>query len=339
MKFGILVILVSLVLFGCNFEAPVNPNALTEAITVENKEVGWKIEVPAGWEMKSEEEAEVHSQNGLEKIEETLNQEITADGLLHLLHITKNESNILAVTAEPFLEEYINEWELNNELLREILLATYENQGMPAEMSAITTEDVNGINFITYSILITRQDGNTVKQRIYSTFHNGHDLSVSITYLDESMKDEMISIWKSSEFKVKEKTAAEKAHYAKMDSDFNLYISKGDGAFEQETYGEAMFWYEMASLLNPASEYAINQFEVCNEKGDDNSYATLEVLRQYQNVIDKADALFKAKNYSEAKTYYERALDLDPSHQYPKDQIILITDTILKMDYPEDWKP
>lgn len=340
MKFGILLFLASAIFVGCNFDPPVNPDALAEPLTVENKEVGWEIEVPAGWEMLSEVETEVSNQRGYKAIEESLDLEIDATALIQLLDIKKNETNVLAITAEPFFEEYIGEWEATNVYIQEILIATYEDQGFTTEISSIETEEIDGLEFMTYSIKIFKAENeNPIHQTFFSSMNNGYDISAALTYTNDLVKDEMLAIWRSSQFKVREKSAKEKAHYAKMDSDFKIYITKGNEAFSQLKYGAAMFWYEKGVELNPSYEYAIDQLAKCESIADDASASEYELLRAYQNVIDRADELFKAKNYLEAKTYYDRALGLDPAQQYPKDQTILITDTILKMDYPEDWEP
>ena len=44
--------------------------------------------------------------------------------------------------------------------------------------------------------------------------------------------------------------------------------------------------------------------------------------KQYDETILKADELFNNKNYTEALTYYNKAVDIDPVYDYPKKKII-----------------
>jgi tetratricopeptide (TPR) repeat protein len=338
MKISFLLILVSILLAGCKFEAAINPNELTEPLLVENEVVGWKIEVPAGWEMISEEETQERQDRGFEAIEESMDLEIDASGMLQLLNIKKNATNVLAITAQPFFEEYIDEWKATNIYLQEILFDTYENKDITPEMSVIETEQIYGLEFSTYSIILLNEDSE-INQTIYSSLHNGFDVSVILTYTDDAIKDEMFAIWRSSKFDIRKMPDSLIEHYAKMEKEFTAAIVLGDQTFEQSKYGEAMFWYEKAHNLNPLQPYAADKFEECQRLADDISDTEYQVLQSYQKIVAKADALFNEQDYKAALDYYDRALGFQPENSYAKDRIILIKDTILIMDYSEDWKP
>lgn len=341
MKHVVLLFLICGLVYKCKFEEPVNPNALTEPLTVENEEVGWKIEVPAGWEVASEDESKETNKRGIEKIEEAMDSDYDTSEWFSLLSITKNETNILAISAEPFFEEYINEWEVNNEFLREILLITYADQGMTAEFSPVIDVDINGVEFNTYSISISKLgDSKTIKQRVYSTLHNGYDLSASITYADDEIKDEMISIWKTSEFEIKQMPDSLIEHYAKMEKTYTAHVARGDQAFEQSKFGEATFWYTKAYELNPLDEYPISQLNVCEDLWNESSEKEMEAVElewQFQQIVDKADELFETRYIMDSYDYYQRALTIKPNDTYVKNKL-LENKRLIQMDWP-DWTP
>lgn len=321
-KFAILLFLVSGLFYGCKFGPPINPNALTEPLTVENKEVGWKIEVPKGWEVASETEGLAHHKKEIQKIDLRLNHESSTDELINLLKITKNEVSTLAISAEPVYEEVLGEWELNNEIARKFLIAAYRFGDSTANVSEPTTVTINGLDFITYSISYSKQGSDTVtKQNVYSAFYNGYDLSASITYLEDEMKDEMLAIWNSSQFEIREIPDSIKAHYAEMESRYERYIIDADKALEQLKYAEAMYWYEKAYDLNPLNRYGLNQFANINVKMEEADYEILDNLKLYERVIAKADSLFNNKAYEDALEYYERATKMLPNEAHPKDRI------------------
>ncbi len=322
-KFAIFLFIISGLFYGCKFGQPINPNALTESLTVENEEVGWKIEVPKGWEVANEDEGLAYLKKEIQRIDKRLNHEPNTDELIHLLKITRNETNTLAISAKPVYEEVLGEWELNNEIARKFLIAAYRfGDDTLANVSEPTTVNINGLDFITYSISYSKQGSDTVtKQNVYSAFYNGYDLSASITYLEDEMKDEMLAIWNSSQFEIRDIPDSIKAHNAEMESRYELYIINADKARDEVKYAEAMYWYEKAYDLNPLIDYALHQFATINVEMEEADYEILDNMKLYDRVINKANSLFNSLDYEAALEYYERATKMLPAEAYPKEKI------------------
>ncbi|MFT5819866.1 MAG: tetratricopeptide (TPR) repeat protein [Crocinitomix sp.] len=341
MKITITITLICAIIFGCQPRPETNPNALTEPLTLENKEVGWKIEVPAGWEIISEDETKESDQRGVDAIVEAVDIEVDMSGFLNLLNIQKDESNFLNIYAEPFFEEYLGEWELTNQYTQDILVATYESQGVSPKISPVSIAEISGLEFRTYTAdLSANRSGKKVKQTFYSRLHNGYDLSAILTFTDETINEEMTEIWKSSVLVTIELPDSIKTHYAEMNSDYDTYILDADGGFAQKKYGVAKFWYQKANDLNPLDDYAKNQLVKCELFVDEVSQqemAKLELDWQYQKVIAKADELFNTNHYLDAHSYYQRALAFKPEDQYPKNKMTEAAE-IIRLDYP-DWTP
>ena len=110
--------------------------------------------------------------------------------------------------------------------------------------------------------------------------------------------------------------------YSQSNQDFASVIKQADFYFTQNKFLDAKNAYENALKLNPSDNYAKKQVEKCiaNEKEKGKS----EENRSYQKIINKADQLFDAKDYSASKGMFQRALELRPSDEYPKKQIEII---------------
>ncbi|NOQ70422.1 MAG: hypothetical protein GQ574_00380 [Crocinitomix sp.] len=341
MKITLVLVFFCAVLYSCEPRPETNPNALTEPLTLENKEVGWKIEVPAGWEIIDEDESRESDQLGVDAIVEAVDIEIDVTGLLNLLNIKKEETNFLNICAEPFFEEYLGEWEATNQFMQEILIATYESQGISPNISPVSIAEISGLEFRTYTMdLSENRSGEKVKQTFYSRLHNGYDLSATLTFTDESIKEEMIEIWKSSTLDIRELPDSIKTHYAEMDSIYNTYILNGEGGFAQEKYGVAKFWFQKAKEFNPLESYAKNQLVKCElfiDEVGQQEMAKLEVDWQYNKVIEKADEYFASGSLEDAYSYYQRAVAIEPANQDLKDKMAE-TEKLIQMDYPE-WTP
>ena len=63
-----------------------------------------------------------------------------------------------------------------------------------------------------------------------------------------------------------------------------------------------------------------------------NHIAALEAEKQnlYDKSISSADAAFKTQNWKLSKQFYNDALSVFPDEKYPKDQLVIIEENILK---------
>jgi hypothetical protein len=208
MKQNILRILVAVLISFASCE-PADPNKNVDEGKVEgelytSEEIGWTIEIPAGWSVLDKEQVKETNEKGLKALEETLESDIDDSGLKNLIGFQKNQFNIFQSTSEPFVLEYEGEWEENNSALKEVVYTTYVNQGIKVDSSATSIEVIDGLEFQTYSFTIYSPDGEVIlNQLMYSRLINGYDFGVNLNYNNEAYRDELLTVFRNSTFKKK----------------------------------------------------------------------------------------------------------------------------------------
>lgn len=114
----------------------------------------------------------------------------------------------------------------------------------------------------------------------------------------------------------------------KNEAEFNSHVQKANTYFEKGDWKNAKIYYEKALAIKDDS-YCKSQIDIINKKMQQES--GVEINKEYQKLIDKADEYFDAKNYEKAKSLYERALKLKPDDAHPKARLDEI-DRILNPD-------
>lgn len=169
--------------------------------TYASQEIGWTIEIPDGWTVISKDKLEEIDEKGMKAIEEVQEGGFDYSGLKHLISFQKNQFNIFQSTSEPFNLEYEGEWEDNNAGLKELLYATYTNQGIKIDTSSSKTT-VDGLDFEVFHITVYGPKGNIILyQDMYSRYINGFDFGVNINYNNDKDKETLMNVWKNSKFK------------------------------------------------------------------------------------------------------------------------------------------
>ncbi len=113
----------------------------------------------------------------------------------------------------------------------------------------------------------------------------------------------------------------------KITQKYNQVIAAANGKFNIQKYAEAKKDYEKALEIKPNEQYPkdkiadIEQFFITQQKKAEEK-AKLEA--DYKNYIMKADALFKVKQYTNAKSDYQKASLLKENEQYPKSKLLEI---------------
>lgn len=96
-------------------------------------------------------------------------------------------------------------------------------------------------------------------------------------------------------------------------------ITRADGLFEHKDYAVSRFFYSKASDLKPAEMYPKQRIEEIGRLID--AGLSAEVRSAYDNAIKQADDAFSKNNYTVAKFYYYKALEIKSWEGYPKDRI------------------
>jgi len=108
-------------------------------------------------------------------------------------------------------------------------------------------------------------------------------------------------------------------------------IRQADQAFNNETYPKAKDLYEQAVQMRPHEEYPQDQIARIDEirsrqmKARARKKASEEAYRQ---TIEQADALFSKEAYEDARTLYEKALDIKPNQEHPQQRIARIDEIL-----------
>ncbi len=201
MKIKIITLLALIILISCktNPNKQIDEGKITES-TYHSNEIGWTMEIPAGWNVTHKSVSDERTEKGLEAIKESAGIDYDASGLKQLLNFQKDRFHIFQSTSEPFKIEYEGEWEDNNEGLKQLIYETYESRGIKIDTSS-STKKIDNLNFEVFHITMYGPDGKIILyQDMYSRLINGFDFGVNLNYINEKEKNEMMKVWKESKF-------------------------------------------------------------------------------------------------------------------------------------------
>lgn len=122
-------------------------------------------------------------------------------------------------------------------------------------------------------------------------------------------------------------------------NDYDEVISKADVSFGVKDYTVARFYYYKASDLKPGEKYPKDQLELIRKLVDAELSATDR--SGYDKAIEQADNAFGQQNYTVAKFYYYKALEIKSWEKYPKDriqEILALTNSLLSEQEEKDYK-
>jgi len=134
-------------------------------------------------------------------------------------------------------------------------------------------------------------------------------------------------------------TTAARAQNFVTTNDYGDAVKKADEAFGIKDYAVARFYYYKANDLKPTEEYPKKQIELIR-KLIDSQMSTTDVS-DYDKAIAQADAAFGNKNYTIAKFFYYKALDVKSWEKYPKDridEILALTNSLLSEREEKEYK-
>jgi len=116
---------------------------------------------------------------------------------------------------------------------------------------------------------------------------------------------------------------AEIAKQKSIDEKYQLSISKADQLLASKSYSDARQEYTNAAAFKPSETYPAQKIgeidrilaEIALEKA---------LEEQYAGIIASAEKLFAAKTMDQAKSAYQKALELKPAEELPKRRIVSI---------------
>jgi hypothetical protein len=163
--------------------------------------LGWTLEIPSNWKIKTAKEIAELNQKGIESMENVVGTEMDVSLFSNCLSFAKDSVNMFQSVREKYADDETG-WKKNNAALKALFCDVYANQGVRVDSSETTIEEIGGINFHCYEILFYNdKQAITMSQLFYSTLYKGYDFSVSMCANNEKDKQELISIWENSVFK------------------------------------------------------------------------------------------------------------------------------------------
>ena len=108
--------------------------------------------------------------------------------------------------------------------------------------------------------------------------------------------------------------------------DFSKKVRDADMLFAQGKFLDAKKLYEAAAMLNPNDTNVKKQIQVCD--ANEQKKSGIEVDKEYNKLINKADEKFKAGDYQGAKDLFTRAAKFKTSDPYPPKMLRQIEDLL-----------
>lgn len=165
-----------------------------------NEEIGWEIEIPAGFNMISQARIDANDKLGKEAIGKVYEGDVKVDSLRHLLSFNKNRFNLFDSTIEPYVEEKPGEYEANNLLIKKLIFDTYNKQGIKIDTSSNKVE-VSGQQFFAFYIKVYGPNGTPIlNQVMFNKALKHHDFGVNITFNNAIDSALLIDAFKKSTF-------------------------------------------------------------------------------------------------------------------------------------------
>jgi tetratricopeptide (TPR) repeat protein len=130
---------------------------------------------------------------------------------------------------------------------------------------------------------------------------------------------------------------------AEADKEYQRIKAKADKAFMDKDYSNAVTQYQNALQVKPNDGHStarISEIEallagIAALQAENERLARAaqeQKEKNYKDFIEKGDIAFKARNYPDAITRYESALEIFSDRTYPKDQIKLANNELAKLE-------
>lgn len=168
-------------------------------VDYECKEIGWTFSYPGGWEVLSDEDVAILEGRGKEAIENTLDAEVEMNSK-NLIWLKKDVFNTFTSTIQPQDSLTAEAYAENQDLMIELIVATYEDKGMEFDYK-VGKELIDGLEFATFEVDIYAPGTREVilNQIMFDRLINGNtSLTLSINTNNEKDKESLLEMIKAS---------------------------------------------------------------------------------------------------------------------------------------------
>ena len=232
-------------------------------------------------------------------------------------------NNLIAKADAQLLEKSFNESIINYKKALKIK----PNESHPTDQIKVAEQGIkdqiaSSENDRKYENILKTAD-NQLKNLEYqfakATYQQALDLkseekypSDKITFIEDKLKEIA-----DSKIKMEESNKAYQAE-----------ILKADGLFNEAKFEEALTSYQSAKKIKENESYPDQKINEIKIKLTHIANQQKESLKKYSDFIKNADASFKSQNWKLSKQFYNNALSVDESQEYPKKQLAIIEQKI-----------
>ena len=224
-----------------------------------------------------------------------------------------SENNILKIFYSPSVDNFVKELYYNDAQIKKLIeqavlqaqivdkRADYMSKLTRAELAELRQE---------YNKLL-EQAGKEYSNEEFLNALDGYKAASKIFPKEQFPKDRINEINDLLSLIM----AAEELDKAMLER-FNKLVQEGDLAFSQRNYPDAKNSYSRALSIKPFDEYVNDQIK---------KITTLQkqqlLDQEYQELIANGDQSIKELLYNEALGLFQKALEIKPNEQYPKNKI------------------
>ncbi len=165
-----------------------------------NKEFGWKIEIPQGFEAVTAEEWMRLQNRGADAIEKTYDAEV--ENRAKTIFVFKSDQfNYFESNYQPFDTATDGNYLESFKDVNNILYGTFEAQIPNAKLDSSSSQEIiDGKLFQTFRVTITIPGKIVMEFLMYSSLFNNKEFTVNIMTVDKEKQRILLNAWRSSKF-------------------------------------------------------------------------------------------------------------------------------------------
>jgi hypothetical protein len=178
-----------------------NAQVAGEEYTVE--EFGWTMTIPEGFEVVAPKDWEKHRYNGLEIIEDYINEDLDeALNITEVIYvINSGDHNVLEVNKQPYDTAIDGDPVENDKFLAEVLSEAFKQKIPDAIIETkFSSEELNGKLF-RKTTMVLKKDKFQFVSYMYSKIFDDTELTINIMYINPLKGMQMVKALKASTFK------------------------------------------------------------------------------------------------------------------------------------------
>jgi hypothetical protein len=172
----------------------------TPSVEVYNKDFGWTIVIPEGFDsVKTEDQAKM-LEKGKAAVEETYGKEVENETKSIFL-FRSGLTNYIEANQQSFDVAVDGDYLESRKALNEVLYDTFIDQIPGSKLDTTTSiEEIDNLDFYKTEIIVTYPNEMVMNVLMYSRLFDDKDFSVNIMYTDEEKGKQMKEAWLASRF-------------------------------------------------------------------------------------------------------------------------------------------